>query len=294
MASPRATERDRTAAVRRVLIALLAANLAVVGAKLAVGLTSSSLAVLGDALHSTVDALNNVLALVVIGLASKAPDDDHPYGHGKFETLGALAIVGFMSITCFELIRDAIGRLAVSRAAPVLSDEQLAVLLATLVVNVVVAWYENRRGTELESDLLLADAAHTRADVFITVGVLIGLLLSRRGLTWADPALALLIAAFIVRIAYRVFQRTVPVLVDERAIPDTTIRSLVEGVDGVKSAYDIRSRGGNRGHLRYAEVTIAVDRNANVAAAHAIADLVEDRLKRELRLNEVTVHVEPC
>ncbi|HEX9704196.1 MAG TPA: cation diffusion facilitator family transporter [Gemmatimonadales bacterium] len=294
MALPRASTPDRTAAVRRVLIALLVANLAVVGAKLVVGLTSTSLAVMGDALHSSVDALNNVLALVVVGLASKAPDADHPYGHGKFETLGALAIVGFMSITCFELIRDAVGRLVESRAAPLLSDEQLAVLLGTLAVNVVVAWYENRRGTDLESDLLLADAAHTRADVFITAGVLIGMLLGRRGLRWADPALALLIAAFIVRIAYRIFQRTVPVLVDERAIPDTTIRSLVEGVDGVKSAYDIRSRGGKGGHLRYAEVTIAVDRNANVAAAHAIADLVEDRLKRELRLNEVTVHVEPC
>lgn len=290
----RAAAPDRTSAVRRVLVALLIANLAVVGAKLAIGLVSHSLAVLGDALHSTIDALNNVLALVVVGLASKAPDEDHPYGHGKFETLGALAIVGFMSITCFELIRDAIGRLAETRSPPLLTDVQLAVLVVTLAVNLVVAWYENRRGQELESDILLADAAHTRADVFITIGVLVGMLLARRGLWWADPALAVLIAGFIVRIAYRIFQRTVPVLVDERAIPETTIRSLAEGVDGVKSAYAIRSRGGRGGQLRYAEVTIGVDRDANVAAAHAIADQVEDRLKHELRLNEVTVHVEPC
>jgi cation diffusion facilitator family transporter len=296
MPTSRATPPDRTSAVRRVLIALLVANLAVVGAKLGIGLVSHSLAVLGDALHSSVDALNNVLALVIVGLASKAPDEDHPYGHGKFETLGALAIVGFMSITCFELIRDAFGRLATSRPAPFLSDVQLAVLVATLAVNMVVAWYENRRGQELESDLLLADAAHTRADVFITIGVLVGMLLARRGISWADPVLALLIAGFIVRIAYRIFQRAVPVLVDERAIPDTAIRSLAEDVNGVKSAYGIRSRGGGTGgsHLRYAEVTIAVDKNANVAAAHAIADQVEDRLKRELRINEVTVHVEPC
>ena len=299
MAFARAAPPDRTAAVRRVLMTLLVANVAVVGAKLGIGLVSRSLAVLGDALHSSVDALNNVLALVIVGLASKAPDEDHPYGHGKFETLGALAIVGFMSITCFELIRDAFGRLATSRPAPVLSDEQLAVLVATLAVNVVVAWYENRRGQELESDLLLADAAHTRADVFITIGVVVGMLLARRGIWWADPALALLIAGVIVRIAYRIFQRAVPVLVDERALPDTAIRTLAEGVNGVMSAYGIRSRGGGSGggggsHLRYAEVTIAVDKNANVAAAHAIADQVEDRLKRELRINEVTVHVEPC
>ncbi len=285
---------DRANAVRRVLGGLLVANLAVVGAKLVIGLSARSLAVLGDTLHSTLDALNNVLALVVIRVASKAPDEDHPYGHGKFETLGALLIVGFMSITCFELVQDAVQRLAAARIPPVLSDTQLAVLVGTLGVNVLVAWYETRRGQELDSDLLLADAAHTRADVFITLGVLIGLLLTRRGLWWVDPVLALLIALFIVRIAYRILQRAVPVLVDARAIPDTTIQALAESVTGVKSAYSIRSRGGTGPQPSYAEVTIGVDRRANVEAAHAIADAVEDRLKRDLRLNEVTVHVEPC
>jgi cation diffusion facilitator family transporter len=286
--------RDRAALVRRVLMGLLVANVTVVGAKFFVGFLAGSLAVLGDALHSTVDALNNVLALVVVRLASKAPDEDHPYGHAKFETLGALAIVGFMSITCFELVRDAVGRLATTRTPPLLSDTQLAVLVGTLGVNSLVAWYETKRGQELKSELLLADAAHTRADVFITVGVLIGMLGARQGLTWVDPVLALLIAAFIVRIAYRIFQRAVPVLVDARALPDTTIRALAEGVSGVKSAYGIRSRGGDSTQLRYAEVTIAVDRNADVAAAHAIADQVEERLKRDLQLHEVTVHIEPC
>jgi len=294
MSLSRPEGRDRAALVRRVLIGLLVANLAVVGAKFFVGMFSGSLAVLGDALHSTVDALNNVLALVVARLASKAPDEDHPYGHGKFETLGALAIVGFMSITCFELVRDAVGRLVAGRVPPVLSDAQLGVLVATLAVNAFVAQYEARRGRELDSELLLADAAHTRADVFITLGVLIGMLAARQGLAWADPVLAMLIAGFIVRIAYRIFQRAVPVLVDARALPDTTIQALAESVCGVKGAYGIRSRGGDGLQLRYAEVTIAVDRAANVAAAHAIADQVEERLKQDLRLHEVTVHVEPC
>src|SRR5437899_12354881 len=89
--------------VRRVFIGLLFANLAVVGVKLWVGFASGSLAILGGAVDSCVDALNNVLALIVIRVAAKEPDEDHPYGHGKFEPLGALAIVGLLSITCFEL-----------------------------------------------------------------------------------------------------------------------------------------------------------------------------------------------
>jgi len=288
-----AKTRDPSTAVRRVLIGLLLANLAVLAAKAGVGIMSGSLAVLGDALHSSVDALYNVLGLIVVRVAAREPDEDHPYGHGKFETLGALAIVVFLSITGFELVRSAIQKLVAGGHTIELTDLGLAVLVATLGTNILVAWYENRRGHELGSELLIADAAHTRTDVFITIGVLIGVLFSRQGHLWVDPVVAIVVALLIVRVAYFILSRTVPVLVDERAIPEPTIRRSAQAVEGVKRAYGIRSRGGNAG-VRYAEVTIAVDRGANVAAAHAIADAVEERLKQDLELKEVTVHVEPC
>ncbi len=281
-----------SARVRRVFIGLLFANLAVVAAKLAVGIASGSLAILGSAVDSCVDALNNVLALIVVRVAAKEPDEDHPYGHGKFETLGALAIVGFLSITCFELVRGAVNHLVSGTHRVAISDFQLGVLVLTLGVNVLITWYEHRRGTELGSELLVADAAHTRADVFITVGVLMGVLLARQGWWWIDSVLAIVVALVIVLVAYRILARTVPVLVDQRALPTSDIQETAQAVAGVKSAYGIRSRGPS--DLRYAEVTIAVDRHANVESAHAIADEVEERLKRELQLHEVTVHVEPC
>src|SRR5256712_12683811 len=166
---------------RRVFLGLLAINASVVGAKLLVATAAGSLAILGSALDSSVDALNNVLALIVVRGAAREPDEDHPYGHGKFETLGALAIVGFLSIPCFELIRGAVNEL-LQGAHPVgVTDSQLAVLVLTLGVNVVIAWYENRRGRELRSELLVADAAHTRADALITVGGLVGVLFARHG-----------------------------------------------------------------------------------------------------------------
>jgi cation diffusion facilitator family transporter len=281
-----------SALVRRVFIGLLVANLAVVGVKLGVGIASGSLAILGTAVDSCVDALNNVLALIVVRVAAKEPDEDHPYGHGKFETLGALAIVGFLSITCFELVRGAVNDLVGGVRRVVVSDFQLALLVLTLGVNVLITWYEHRRGIELGSELLVADAAHTRADVFITVGVVVGVLLTRRGWWWIDPAIAIVIALVIVFVAYRILARTVPVLVDQRALPTGEIQRTAQAVPGVKGAYGIRSRGPS--DLRYAEVTIAVDRSANVESAHAIADEVEERLKRDLQFHEVTVHVEPC
>lgn len=281
-----------SAQVRRVFIGLLVANLAVVGVKLSVGVASGSLAVLGGAVDSGVDALNNVLALIVVRVAAKEPDEDHPYGHGKFETLGALAIVGFLSITCFELVREAVNYLVSGSHRVEVSNAQLALLVLTLGVNVLVTWYEHRRGTELGSELLVADAAHTRADAFITIAVILGILLTRRGWWWMDSAMTIAVALAIVLVAYRILARTVPVLVDQRAIPTRDIQDIAQTVPGVKRAYGIRSRGPS--DLRYAEVTIAVDRNANVESAHAIADQVEERLKRDLQLHEVTVHVEPC
>src|SRR5256714_10188550 len=154
-----------SAHVRRVFIGLLVANLAVGGVKLWVGFASGSLAVLGGAVDSCVDALNNVVGLIVIRVAAKEPDEDHPYGHGQFETLRALAIVGFLSITCFELVRGAVNHLVSGTHRVDVSDWQLGLLALTLVMNVLITWYEHRRGTELGSELLAAASSHTRRHV---------------------------------------------------------------------------------------------------------------------------------
>jgi cation diffusion facilitator family transporter len=249
--------RDRNAQVQRVLLGLLVANLAVVGAKLVIGLRTGSLGVLGDAAHSSADAMNNVLALAVIWVAAREPDEDHPYGHEKFESLGALAIVIFLSITGFELVKGAITRLGTGSTPITITPIEFAVLVGTLVINTFVTVYETRRGRELNSEILLADSAHTRADVFITVGVLLGVIFAQAGLWWVDSIVALLVAGMILVLAYGIV---------------------------VRGASD----------RRFAELTIAVNGGATVEAAHHIADAVEARLRDQLMLHEVVVHVEPC
>lgn len=284
--------RRRRDEVRRVLWWVLAANLVVILGKLVVGLRSGSISVLGDAAHSGVDAINNVVGLVAVGLAAVPPDEDHPYGHGKFETLGALAIVMFLSVSGFEIVKGAVTRLATGAEPLIVSTGELGVLGATLGVNAVVAAYETRRGRQLSSEILLADAAHTRADVVVTIGVLAGVMLSRAGVAWADPLVALAVAGVIVVLAYGIVRRSIPVLVDEHAAPSTRIQDAAEGVDGVVRAYDVRSRGART--RRFAELTIAVEGRATVEAAHRIADAVETRLKEQLQFHEVVVHIEPC
>jgi len=283
---------DRTRQVRGVLLGILLANLAVVGVKFAVGLSIGSLAVVGDAMHSSVDAINNVFGLAVVRFASKGPDAEHPYGHAKFESLGALLIVVFLSLSVFELLRGAWDRLVHGAPSLTVTPVQVGLLGLTLLINVWVVWFETRAGRRLNSQILLADAAHTRVDVFITIAVLGGLALSHLGYPAADPVLAIVVALLVVRVGWEIVGHSLPTLVDGAAVDEATIRREAEEVDGVRSAYGIRSR--IAAALSFAEVTIAVDGEQNVAAAHRIADAVEERLREELGFYQVQVHVEPC
>lgn len=292
MSPGRAAPPNRNTQVKRVLVGLLVANIAVVVAKIVVGLRTGSLGVLGDAVHSSVDTMNNVLALAVIWVAAREPDEDHPYGHEKFETLGALAIVVFLSITCFELVKGAVTRLAEGGSPVEAGVAELLVLGGTLIINTFVTVYETRRGRQLNSEILLADATHTRADVFITVGVLFGVVAARAGYWYVDPIVALLVGGVIVVLAYGIVARSVPVLVDQLAAPPKEIQETAEGVRGVVHAYNIRSRGGEE--RRFAELTISVNGEATVETAHEIADAVERRLRASLGFHEVIVHIEPC
>ena len=283
----------RSIEVRRVLRSVLWLNLGVVALKLLAFLSSQALSVVAEAVHSALDASNNVFALWIARVASRGPDAEHPYGHAKFETLGALVLVGFLSITVFELAQSAVQRL-VSDVPPDVRGTPLAlsVMALSMVVGLTVAVWEARRGRALGSDILLADAAHTRADVLTTAAVLAGLLAMRAGFPEVDPWIALAVAMTIARTGWNIVRETVPVLVDERAVDPARIQRLVESVPEVSAAYGIRSRG--RPGEMFAELTIAVAGELDVARSHEIADQVERRIGDDLGAREVVVHVEPA
>jgi cation diffusion facilitator family transporter len=283
---------DRRAEVRRVLVITLVANLAVVVAKAVVGLRFDTLSVVADAAHSAVDAFNNVLALFLANVAAQAPDERHPYGHAKFETLGALAAVAFFSITIFELVQSAVERLITGSPDPRGTAVVAAVMVLSALASGAISQYEARRGRALRSELLLADSAHTRADLFAALAVLAGLGLVSLGYGWADPAVTFVVAALIGAMGWRIVRSTVPVLVDERAVEEASIVHVALATPGVLQCYAVRSRG-REGEV-FAELTIAVDRGMDVGDAHAIADEVERRVAQAVGARDVNVHVEPA
>lgn len=282
----------QSARVRQTLIVVLALNALVTMVKLVVGTQTGALTVVGAALESGLDLLNNVIALTLVAIAGREPDEDHPYGHAKFESLGTLAVVGFLSISCFELLREGLTSLLAGTARHDVSTGQIATVAMTILVNVFIVRYEARRGRELKSALLTADAAHTRSDILVTLLALASLWLTQRGLTRVDGALAVVVALIIAGTGYQILRASIPVLVDERAVEAAQIRAVVEHVPGVLGVHDIRSRA--TAGTAFAEVTIVVSGATSVRDAHTLADAVEQAVAARIGGGKVTVHVEPA
>jgi cation diffusion facilitator family transporter len=279
---------DRDRQVQLVFLWTGAANLAVLAAKVAVGLESRSTAVLGDAIHSFADLANNGVALFALRFAAAPPDRDHPYGHRKYETLAVFALAVLLSVLAVELALRGFGRGGREVLRP---GWGLALMLAVLACNVAVAVGQGIWARRLDSDLLRADARHTLSDVLVTASVIAGWQLAASGHAWLDGATALAVAALILYLAYGLFQRAVPVLVDRSAADPDEVRAVVEAVSGVRSSPRVRSRSGVReGRV---EVVVTVDPELPTVDAHRIADEVERVLSERFHASDVTVHVEP-
>lgn len=280
--------------VRRVLLVTLLLNIAVVVGKLIAGFAAGSLSVISDAIHSSVDSLNNVIGLVVMKYATAEPDDEHPYGHAKFETLAAFAIAGFLFVTCYQIGVSAISRIFHPSAEPPdITALTIGTMLGTIVVNIFVTVYEHREGKRLKSDFLVADAIHTRSDVVVSVSVLVGLFLVKIGYVWLDPVVALGVAVVIAWNGYKIFKTTVPVLVDAAPVPANRIEEVVRAVPGVHSAHDIRSR--TQGDSIFIEMHLHVlpEVEQDHVTTHDVTEKVERRLEEEFGRVVATIHVEP-
>jgi cation diffusion facilitator family transporter len=290
---PRRALEARSSGVRGALTIVLLLNALSAALKVGVGARTGALTVLGAALESALDMLSNGVAILAVSIAARAPDDDHPYGHEKFESLGTLGIVGFLSITCFELLRQSVAELSGGHAAPVASTADAVLLVLSLGVNAFVVLYERRRGQTLGSALLLADAEHTASDILVTALALASLGLSYLGYVRADAVLGIVVALIIAWSGYRILRGSIPILVDARAVEAERLSAIVRTIPGVVGVRSARSRRTASGHL-FAEVTILVDGETSVAAAHDFTDEVERAITRELGTAEAVVHVEPA
>ncbi|OCQ94697.1 cation transporter [Oscillatoriales cyanobacterium USR001] len=289
---------DNRAEVRNVLIITLLLNLVVLAIKAVIGLLTGSLSLMADALHSVTDSANNILGLVVNHFAAPNPDRQHPYGHQKYDAVGALGIAAFLLIACFEILSSAVERLISGGNPAKISSIELWILLIVLGINIFVAFYERHVGKRNGSAILVADAQHTMSDVWVTIMVIGGLIGVWQGeilrlpqLQYLDVILAFPVGLLVFYSGWQVLKENLPWLVDEMAIAPEMIQAIVMEVPGVVNCHNIASRG-VLGRQVFIEMHLVVNVN-DVETAHLITEAIEVRLQEKFNPARILVHVEP-
>jgi len=282
----------RSAAVRRVLWITLIGNLGVAVAKLVVGMSTQTLSMIADGYHSLLDSASNVVGIVALSYAHLPPDEDHQYGHRKFEVLASIGISVMLLVAATEIVLNAWGRLSGGGSLAVFSPVSVVVMLITMAVNLSVSRYESLKGRQLHSPFLLADARHTATDFWSSLSVLAALLAIRSGWAWLDPLAALLIAGIIVHAGYQILRWSLGVLADRASIDAAAIQKIAREFPDVRSIQRVRTRGFS--DVVFADMTVRLRPSMTLREAHDTCDLIEERVKSEFpEIADIIVHAEP-
>ncbi len=283
---------DRYTAVARVLVHVLVLNLAVALAKIVFGYTSGAISILSDGFHSLTDAASNVAGLVGVHAARQPPDEDHPYGHRKYETVAAAAVTVFLLLLVIEVIRNAVNHLTGRTQPHEISAASFVVMLVTIAVNLAVVAYESRAAERLGSEVLLADATQTRGDVWSSLTVIGALVGARLGLPILDPIAALVVAGFIGYAGFEVARATTGILSDRIVISDADLKRVVMSVPGVIGCEKIRTRG-SADHV-FLDLHVWMPSEMRLMEAHDLSHVVKDRLMaRYPQIADAVIHIEP-
>ncbi|HET9360324.1 MAG TPA: cation diffusion facilitator family transporter [Vicinamibacterales bacterium] len=282
---------DRYTDVTKVLYRVLVLNLAVALAKILLGYGTGAVSIVTDGFHSLTDSASNVVALVAISVARQPPDANHPYGHRKYETIASIAILVFLVVVLVEVLSAAVDRF-LNGGTPRVFPEGIGLMAATLVVNVLVVSYELREGRRLNSEVLRADARHTRSDV-LTSGAVLGALFGVWfGYPLLDPIAALLVAGFIGHACWSIAREASRILSDQIVIPEEQVRAVVQSVPAVIGCEKIRTRGA--ADHAFLDLHLWLEGSTPLRDAHATSHVVKDRLMARFpQLADVVIHIEP-
>ena len=288
-------QQDFQAAATKVSVISMATNVILTIAKFAAGVVAHSGAMISDAVHSASDIFSGLIVLIGVRIASKAPDDKHPYGHERFECVAALLLSGILALVGGTIgvnaVKDIIGG-RVQEAPGILA---LVAAVISIVTKETLFWYTRGYAKKYRSTALHAEAWHQRSDALSSIGALIGIAGARMGVPVMEPIASLIIALFILRVAVRIFRNAIDQMVDHSASEETeaAFRNTAMEQPGVQGVELLRTRMfGNR---VYVDLEIAADPGLSLAAAHEIAERVHDAIEQTYPdVKHSMVHVNPA
>jgi cation diffusion facilitator family transporter len=262
------------------------------GFKLIVGITTNSLGILSEALHSTLDLVAAVITMFAVRYSDKPADSDHNFGHGKIENISALIETILLFFTCGWIIYEAVERLIGGNFHIEVTIWSFIVVLTSILVDFGRSRSLKRVAEKYDSQALAADALHFQTDIWSSLVVLFGLIGAGLSYKYADSVSAIFVALIVFVISYRLGKRTFDVLIDRA--PDgmrELIEEAVQGVAEVTRFHDIKIRVS--GAMKLIELNIHVDRNMTIEAAHNISHQVEAAIVGKIGKAQVLVHTEP-
>ncbi len=282
---------DRHSAIMRVLVMTLALNLLVSGTKIIIGLATGLISVTASGFESLLDSSNNIVGFFTMNMSKHGPDERHPYGHRKFETLAAMLIAVMLLFAGSQIFMAALKRLH-EVVPPQGSFWAFVAMGVSIGVNIIVITYELKMGRKHSSEFLLTDAAHTSTDLFSSMVVIAGVVGVKLGFPRADALAAFVIVGVIAWTGFHLIREAMNILSDTARIDVKAVEECAMKVEGVLGVHNIRSRG-TPDHIAV-DLHVKVDPKMTVEDGHKLSHRVKERLMREhAHIVDVVVHLEP-
>jgi cation diffusion facilitator family transporter len=291
-----AVHEERTARgreTRRVAVVSALVNLLLSLVQVVVGLIANSAALVADGIHSASDLLSDILVWFASRHASMAPDEDHPYGHGRFETAATLGLGILLALVALGIVWNGVERL-LDVGLPVPGRLALVVAAIGIVAKEGLYWYTIVVARRLKSEMLRANAWHHRSDAISSVVVLIGVGGAVLGFGSMDALAAIVVGLMVAKIGWDLGWNALTELVDTALGEDEVgeAKRVIMGIDGVRSVHMLRTR--RHGAEASADVHVQVAPRLSVSEGHMISQAVEDRIIEKVgSITDVTVHIDP-
>lgn len=275
----------------------IAVNLMLSIFKLIAGLLASSGAMISDAIHSASDVFSTIIVIIGVKISGKASDEDHPYGHDRFECVASIILAILLGVTGVGIGLTGVQKLTAGHYDTLAVPGVLALAAAviSIVVKEIMYWYTRNAAKKINSGALMADAWHHRSDALSSVGALVGIAASRMGYPLMDPLASLVICVFIEKAALDIFKDAINKMVDKACDEDTeqAIRECAEKQPGVIRVDMLKTRV--FGNKIYVDLEIGADGNETLRDAHAVAERVHDHIEKEFpKVKHIMVHVNPA
>lgn len=289
------SENERTNQIKKASWVGIVINAILSILKIVVGFLAYSYALIGDGIDSFTDVITSTVTLFTAGIASRPPDAEHPYGHGRAETIATKVLSFIILFAGAQLGLSALQRIITRETVNLPELPAFIVLIISIIGKLFLSIYKKRIGKKVKSSMLIADAKNMRNDILISASVLVGLVFT----VWLkkpllDSIAALVVSVWILRTGFEIFMETSKELMDGVDDPDLYLKvfAAVNKVSGVENPHKTRIRKLNNCFI--IDMDIEVDGALTVEQGHDIAVFVEKAVKEEIpNLYDVQVHVEP-